>query len=63
MRAPLGLASMFVFHCRVNPGDVFIGTAITLCTKAALGEKVPAKPPLSFHPTRLPSTQIEMSWL
>src|ERR1700686_670918 len=54
---------MLVFHWRIKPGVVFIGTGITLCTKAALGEKVPAKPPLSFHPRRLPLTQIAMSWL
>jgi hypothetical protein len=40
-----------------------------VCTKAAFGLKVPAKPPLSFQATILPApyvppeTQIPMSWL
>src|ERR1700730_4248955 len=33
------------------------------CAKAALGEKVPPNPPLSFQATTLPLTEMPMSWL
>src|ERR1700682_5890066 len=33
------------------------------CANAALGEKVPPNPPLSFQATTLPLTEIPMSWL
>src|SRR6266446_1046261 len=43
----------------VVPADIWI----TDSTMAALGEKVPAKPPLSFQATILPLTSIARSWL
>ena len=39
----------FVFHCSFSVYAVPLVTASMPYTAAALGEKVPANPPLSFH--------------
>ncbi len=48
------LVSLLVFQTSCAVYVVAAATGATVWTKAAFGEKVPAKPPLSFQPTRVP---------
>src|ERR1700732_4821529 len=62
-------AGLFVFHWSRAVYCVDAATGIIAWTKAAFGEKVPAKPPDSFHATICPApyeppvTKIPRSWL
>src|SRR2546425_7616679 len=46
----------FAFHCNLAVWVTPERTAVTACTLAAFGEKVPPKPPLSFHAAGRPTT-------
>src|ERR1700682_3482032 len=60
-------AGLFVFHMSVKV-TLYPLTTVVVSTKAALGEKVPPKPPLSFHAPSCPGPppsirKMPMSWL
>src|SRR5450759_4714252 len=60
----LPAAFWLVFHCSLMMcGLPAIVRGTTAWTNAALGENVPAAPPLSFQATTTPSTLIATSWL
>src|ERR1700730_19275836 len=56
-------AGLFVFHASETTYLVPAVIGKTVCTNAALGEKVPAYPPDSFQPATTPFIRIAMSWL
>src|SRR2546427_814722 len=56
-------AGLLAFHCSVIRYVVPAVIGYTVCTNAAFGEKVPAKPPLSFQATMAPLTLMPRSWL
>jgi hypothetical protein len=55
MSAPC--AFLFAFHCSLMVYAVPAARGRTVCTKAALGEKVPANPPDSFHASGCPAVE------
>src|SRR5881394_3244685 len=61
-------AFLFAFHSSLKTYVLPAVTTNKACTKAALGEKAPAYPPLSFHATSWSAppftlTKIARSWL
>src|SRR6058998_2926904 len=61
-------AFLLVFHLSLNAYELPLARLKAPCTKAALGEYVPAKPPDSFHATSwsappLTLTKMPRSWL
>src|SRR2546430_2640624 len=56
-------AGLLAFHCSVIRYVVPAVIGYTVCTNAAFGEKVPAKPPLSFQAAMAPLTLMPRSWL
>src|SRR4029077_5131585 len=65
----MALVGLLDFQTSCTVYDVEPTTGMTVCTNAALGEKVPAYPPLSFQattvppPYSMPVTMRPMSWL
>src|ERR1700694_3197769 len=54
MTSPLVPVFLLAFHCSLRWYVVPAVMENAVCTNAALGEKVPAKPPLSFQATMCP---------